>query len=1306
MSDKTKYLLRTNVALTTNVKLTVSSKYNLYLESYNSNELLNDNKYKRFNILPDSFLSERISKFYKDMPIDSAFEVRNDIDSDKVELEYKNQYDDIYFSGAMNVEYNKHQEEFQYNTTLKIAPRKLPKYFFIFRIHGTGIDTNDYSDISEDIRMSKLVHVTDMNPYTDLGKFLQKNYIDDDEIPVAPFELNLNQFEFSKWNGYNYYTGGTISKSMFLDDFMSAQDNDFDFEKYIVDGFKNNGVISSNFLNLAHLFDDTITKVFNKDTTYQADDYPFIHDMFNKDELDITKFNFIYSSDNLTFTVTEDIVYSDRWKINRYMGLYVDELNKLTEITPYITTGIIEDDPDIEIIDNIFYKYNQYHNPLKSGYNENIPIYLKIGENFKLVERRKIFNEDTQQYEIDGSFHIVSDSLYSGNLMETLEKFTKSIKIEYSEHPDPNENIKRNYIFNYDNSRYDNFLLNHSDGILIIEFYDEFYKLNWDEYMGERYYYVQTDNIISCNNAFFNSVGIDNNIFESTKVTNKDMNIPYYKIFDVQFTDVEDFDFDHIHTDYANYEYEKTIISNNDTTTTDISKYENERPAFYEYDLGSGIPKNLRVEENLRYTINYQGQEIKLFTYPFVIPASSEYSANGDLFIIDDLNLTDIWNLNQYVNKFVFSGSNDINSLPYKINNSLEFWGVNNRGFDITEEKVSIYSHNLDWFYSFGTPIENILDAPIDLITDTYSNRQKYEYEYYRTLNVDLQEINNITDSVRLASVEFNYDDYLHETKFDYLKYFLDRPAKLNISDGETIYKKVNRFATFNLTDEANGSLFMYKSLVGFIHYNNFKNNNTGDKAYRKVANDLTDYKMSAIFTRRETNDDELYGQGGIDFVLNKYHNHFLICVYIYVPYGEHTTIEYSSRDLIYQNNDYILMSSGDDYVRTKIRPSDITLANIHDIMKNNFLEHEAFDEINYIILDEETLHTIDSVKQKISGSDIYYYIRLTNATNLEAGDIVNIASTDYIIRKKHDNYTIVIRGASGLPFSSGVTFYNATCVQPFVFQMMDYNKIALNLNVNTLSKDNAKITPSNSIKYLNDKGKDIVTTPEDNCIYPIFDNNNIIINKTTDISKLNNPPTHYINRYSGYYEPKIKSLNLFNNYRLDELWFENNTVLYIDGVYDYIQNRIIVDANNHDLSSIVKYYEKLMIYSNFGDNAVDASNYLTSILNLEYDKTSNEYYIYINNHRNIINSSPIHFCFLIKKEENSLFDFKLHNSGTIEELIIAKVDTDMINTRDIRLLYPKIDEHGMSYIPRSVFKSNWNNSFFYKKEKNTYKLI
>lgn len=1319
MSNVSKYLVRANVALTSNYKLVVDKKYNLYLESYDSNEILSDKKYKGFNISHENFLSERLSKFYENVPIDKSFEVRNLISTDQVQLEYKNQYDDIYYSGAKNVEYNKYIEEFQYNTTLKIEPKKLPKYFFIFRNEGSGYGDYDIkTDLKTDIINSKLIHVTNMLPNDNLGKFFKKNYIDDDFIPDSPFTLNLNLYEFSKWHGYNYYSGGTIEKSLFIDDHFNVQDNDFDFEKFITDGFKNNGVICANYLNLVHLFDDTNANTFipKNDVSdyYSIEEYPFLFDMINKGDLNESDFIFINDSGKLKFNPLKVISYRNRWSINRYSGYYIDDLKEILKISPYVSTEVIDDDPDIIIENNIFKKNGNFISPLKNEYNPESPVYLKIKDTFYLIE--KTTNNDIEQY------HIVSDEIINDNLYSIIKLSSDPIKISYEY--DSTLGYK-NFIKTINDDFYINNIIklynNNSSQIFIIKIFDKFYKLN----VRHDKIYINTDEVLECNNVQFKSILINDINIETTRVPSKDMDIPYFEIYIPVFTEIGDFDFTHLHTKHANYEYETTILANTDLSTiTYFEPYEYtvKRPMFFKYDLVTPTPiKNLKIQTNYKYSIKDNSNEYKLFENPYILPESSEYAANGDLYTINNLNLTDIWNVNQYVNKFGYSGSNDVNSLMYKLNNSFEYWGINNKGFDIHEKQISIFAHNLDWFYTFGTPVKRHIDSVIENSTIYNSNYKKYMYEYYRTLNIDLEQLITPFSSniiIRNNKINFNYNNYINNTRFDVLSYFLDQDMNLHQYDDIYHIKDVNRFAILNNSGYTDNANFFYKGLNGYINYCelNDYNDPESSKTYYS-APDLENYKMSAIFIGKETEDTTLHGKAGLEFIINKYHKHILICAFIYVPYGSVTELDYTYRDLYYSDDRYIRYSvddglGGSIYTNSELKIHDMILFNIYDIMLNNKMTAPGFSNIAYKIVGPNKEYTITNVET----TAITSVLTLNEEHNYIESNKIVINSVIYTIKSKIDNYKISIENFTG---SVNDTVKYAQSVKPFEFVLYNYNETCVNTNVNKLSTDNAKILLNNDINLITN---DIKVELTDNYLYPVLNNDNSIIYKNKFIENINtNTNLDIIKRYSGNYEPIINNIELFNKTKLklfhSELYTISAEIINNKKVISVVKRISITDSvNMNTYSSLYKDLNK-NIYKNFLLNlgelyTPDLHNVYVTPYNIELKLDTNYFYItfYIDTEQLDIPSTPSYNNKIINiyyvMDKNIYFNFELKDFSLIKEQIIPKVDIDMKNTKDIRLLYPYLDEHGMTTMDRSIFKSNWDNTFFYAKEKNKYNTI
>ena len=154
-------ILRTNVGLTTNIKIMIDSNYNLSLDSIESTDLLQDDKYKKVTFNKNNFWDELIPYFYKNTPLDAAFAIKFDNDIDTMSNDFQNQYDEIYQYGARNIINNKsYLEEYEYFAPLYISKDKLPQKFIIFRVDGPGINLltkeNFTTDISQKFKCVKI----------------------------------------------------------------------------------------------------------------------------------------------------------------------------------------------------------------------------------------------------------------------------------------------------------------------------------------------------------------------------------------------------------------------------------------------------------------------------------------------------------------------------------------------------------------------------------------------------------------------------------------------------------------------------------------------------------------------------------------------------------------------------------------------------------------------------------------------------------------------------------------------------------------------------------------------------------------------------------------------------------------------------------------------------------------------------------------------------------------------------------------------------------------------------------------------
>ena len=252
-------ILRTNVGLTTNVKVMVESDYSLSLDSIESTPDLSVTNLKKMNFNKKNYFDELVPYFFKEFPSDSAFSIKYENDSESMTDNFASQYDEIYQYGARNIISNKdYKEEFEYFAPLHITKGSFPKQFIIFRVDGPGIIKLDRHNIKEEVFDNfKTVKLFDLTKNTNLGEWIDKNFISNEYFPNNSVDINFDKMEFSQWSGIDYDSGGYTTKSLFLEDYFSKEKEIFEFEKFVLNGFKNNKVIYPNIINFSFLFDDT-----------------------------------------------------------------------------------------------------------------------------------------------------------------------------------------------------------------------------------------------------------------------------------------------------------------------------------------------------------------------------------------------------------------------------------------------------------------------------------------------------------------------------------------------------------------------------------------------------------------------------------------------------------------------------------------------------------------------------------------------------------------------------------------------------------------------------------------------------------------------------------------------------------------------------------------------------------------------------------------------------------------------------------------------------------------------------------------
>jgi len=793
-------ILRTNVGLTTNVKIVVDSNYGLSLDSIDSIPDLSYAKYKKFDFNKNNYYDELLPYFFDGLSSNIAFTIKYDDDSDTMTDNFSDQFDDIYKYGARNIVDNKnYTEDYEYFAPLYVFKNKLPKNFIIFRVDNPGIlnidKTNVYSQVFRNFKSVKLFDLTNKTP---LGEWLDLNINNNNFYPNTPFEMSFTNLEFSQWNGIDYNTGGYTSKSFFLDDSIAEEKEIFELEKFIFDGYQNNKVVFPNILNFSFLFDDN----------------PGNSTSLNK------------------------------WSINRYYGFYIDNMDLVKTISPYITP-FIKDDVVIQA-GNIL--YSPTGDPFIEGWSDTRPFYIEYKDNYYKVEKFSITQSSTvNSVSLNTGTKIANTTLYppKGTSIQTSSaqildvnnpvshnyisdiitpniidswKIVSTIDLTGQENY-INKNIgyinSDNILINYDQSFFDIENFDLSD-LWVIEIDNVYHNIirnkNGNLQLNTDYSFIFNENdynyyINKTDSSYTTSVSI---IVDSNNPPKK------FSIYRLNLTDIKDFDTRIVDTEPSKFEYEKET----ELTNTDESK-------LYLTNLNSNTnPKQLDDFIYNEKVVN--------------IPVSSEYTANQETFKIIDGDLSPIWRKNPVYCRWGFEGSLSANDYPYVLNNSDKFEDYN-RTTNVFDPNPSRFERNLDYFYTI--------------------NSLTYSYLHH-TLHVENNNDNGID-----TEFKFDFEKYLENGTYingttsttynlDYFTYFFSRKTSfLN----NTIKKNVNKYSTFISGDNTTPNITLFRG-IKFLLYD-VKNINLSASNQISVVNltsnnNYNDYKFSILLTSKDNGMD------------------------------------------------------------------------------------------------------------------------------------------------------------------------------------------------------------------------------------------------------------------------------------------------------------------------------------------------------------------------------------------------------------------------------------------------------------------
>ncbi len=821
-------LLRTNPALTTNVKLVVSSDYKLYLESFDTNKQLSDQKFKHFSINMNHLYEDQIINFYDGLSSELAFDVKYDGDNVDVYSTYDKQFDDIYWGGAKSVEDNWYAEDYEYLAPLFIRKGRLPEGFMVLRVDGPtsyDVDDNLYgaSELNKDNFSSqivdkwKCVNFFDMRYQSDFGYFLYNNYVNNTRYPEKSFELDFRQYEYSKFYGIDYLNGVYVTKSKFLQNLLYYEQPHFRLEKEILNTYRNNNLVFPHILNLKFLFNDVPS------------------------------------------TPSEINNYS----INSYYGFYIDKLEYVTSLTSYVSPQI---NSGLTLNNNLFGYYSGstfieiHQSPFVEGWKSDKTYWIKYEDNFYQV--KKIF-KDNQYY-----YQVISDLNLSGITLESSNN--KTCFINYEE---GSNNLCRTF---QNPSGYTNYISGFTSDFSIDPYYEDedkvmfgdLYVINIDGiYHILKYrngnYYIQSDYAINSYSTYLEywKGGYNSKYYKKKTLYNYGTKPLMYNVYRIKFSDIKDFDFSRVNTHFSDFNYEE-----------DVYKVTDEHKLYaVDYSDNSVIDK--------KFMTHPRGEEGQFE----VMNVSSEYVADDELYEISYNDLTDIWRKNPSVVKWGYAGSNSNCDYPYKLNNSIDIGDVFNRSCNVLDTTPYEIEKNLDYFYRIGnfisgdTSIIRYLNQTTNIEVDLYeSYSKKFNLELYLNSDVDY------------FDYFFKNKSYFNINNLNYIK---NNIKYSTFQSGEkyvpssTLFKGLNvNILSINDISRNSGGTILNVLTNNSKNFNNYK--------FSIILNDVYEYYDASGYTSTVENGlsgNTIIDKNvnGVHVFLNEKYQNVLIVINIKIPMQE-----------------------------------------------------------------------------------------------------------------------------------------------------------------------------------------------------------------------------------------------------------------------------------------------------------------------------------------------------------------------------------------------------------------------------------
>ena len=451
LDNVAKPLLRTNPKLSGNIKIVTSSDGTIYLESISATKDLAATRYKKSPINSSGNYSHDVSKFFKSngTPSDLIYLTKRQ-ESDLTVLDsYDKQVEEEYQYGT-SYNYSKNYEEDLRMFAPIWADNNMPNNFVIFKVTSpTGVDASsidggNFNRVQDLLKNAEIIKTFDLTSNSNLGEYIRR-HVQQETFPKSPISVSFGKNETTNYNGVDLSSGELTSKGEYIyKDFVETDKPLIEANDFITDGFKRNNMLCANLLNLEFLFND--------DT---AEDY----------------------------------------SVNRYFGLYVDDIDSGTGEIAAINNNLIRFSELASIVDpndssTAIPTYKQMSTTPTLGY-------VNINDIFYKIANSGIYNS------IDGEIR-VDDS--TGNIQSTIGISHNGNSVNLTNNEDRGYDFVKMSIIGTPDS---------SDKIAVVEAREETYKFTFVKHTPGESINIQMDDLQGTYNLFDSNVLLGSD-FEAT----------------------------------------------------------------------------------------------------------------------------------------------------------------------------------------------------------------------------------------------------------------------------------------------------------------------------------------------------------------------------------------------------------------------------------------------------------------------------------------------------------------------------------------------------------------------------------------------------------------------------------------------------------------------------------------------------------------------------------------------------------------------------------------------------------------------